>query len=223
MRICPSCGNRTFGNAPPIRSAPPKPTQWQAPGRNIYVSVAPSASGMVRSMAPPGYWQRLVAYLIDFLILTVGPAIAIGILKVPFLIGGFRADGVWFATMTILLFFTIPLAYETFFVGSKMQATPGKLITRLIVVTNYGGRLSQWHAFLRFLAKVFVPFVGIFLVALGVIGIVGIDKPSYGATFTVVLAGWLLLVLGPYMSVFFTPDRLTVFDMICKTRVVSKP
>ena len=34
--------------------------------------------------------------------------------------------------------------------------------------------------------------------------------------------GVLVIAFGPYLTVFFTPQRQTLFDLICKTCVINK-
>lgn len=57
--------------------------------------------------------------------------------------------------MVILIYafcFGVSIAYHTFFIGSSLQATPGKRVMGCMVVTREGKRLSYLHAFGRHLA-----------------------------------------------------------------------
>lgn len=64
-------------------------------------------------------------------------------------------------TFSILIFGTIPviaiiyifgILYYSLLTSSKMQATLGKKLMGIIVVNQYGERISFWHSFGRFFA-----------------------------------------------------------------------
>ncbi|SCV37852.1 hypothetical protein BQ1740_0119 [Bacillus subtilis] len=64
-------------------------------------------------------------------------------------------------TFSILIFGTIPviaiiyifgILYYSLLTSSKMQATLGKKLMGIIVVNQYGVRISFWHSFGRFFA-----------------------------------------------------------------------
>ncbi|MEW5735250.1 MAG: RDD family protein [Thermodesulfobacteriota bacterium] len=94
-----------------------------------------------------GFWIRLVAKLVDGILLLCGLAFVIGplmekVLGVPEVAGG---DLDWVA----LCWGTL---YSTLFVGA-LSATPGKMLFRLRVELPDGGRVGFGRAFARCLAE----------------------------------------------------------------------
>jgi|SRR5947209_10559500 len=85
-----------------------------------------------------GFWWRVLAFLVDGVVIA-----GISYLCVQ----NMAAEA---AALFALLFF---LAYSTGFEGSTLQATPGKMATRLRVADVDGGRLSWERAASRALLK----------------------------------------------------------------------
>ncbi len=108
-------------------------------------------SGM---MEYAGFWIRVVAKLIDGMILGVVNMI----FSVP--LGAMMtssSDPYRFFGLTMILnafFMALQAAYTTFFVG-RFGATPGKMAGRLKVVTGDGGKVS----YLRALGRHFAEFI----------------------------------------------------------------
>jgi uncharacterized RDD family membrane protein YckC len=90
-----------------------------------------------------GFWSRFSAWFLDTAIF-VGPAVAA--LKWPLL---------W------LLVLPLAILYEPILTGSRLQATVGKRVTGLTVITTKGGRISFRRAFVRRLAKFLSGILGI--------------------------------------------------------------
>ena len=119
------------------------------------------------SIAPPagyadyaGFWRRVVAAIIDGIILNV----------VGFLAGA----GAGMDMMTPALgwhnftAFVIWLLYETLMVGSSLQATVGKMALGIKVTDENGQRISYARAAGRALAKILstlILFIGYIMVA----------------------------------------------------------
>jgi uncharacterized RDD family membrane protein YckC len=99
-----------------------------------------------------GFWIRVVAKLIDGMILSaINMAIYLpaGAMALP------PAEPYRFITRTVilnLLLMAIQAAYVTFFVG-RYGATPGKMAGRLRVVTSDGGKVAYLRAFGRHFAE----------------------------------------------------------------------
>ena len=100
-----------------------------------------------------GFWIRLGAWFIDYIILAIISAV----IYLPMtILGVFSMDNpavfVTFQLITTILNFVIPAAYEIWFVG-KYAATPGKMACKLKVVMADGGQLSYGRSVGRHFAK----------------------------------------------------------------------
>ncbi|ASV00511.1 RDD family protein [Bacillus subtilis] len=115
---------------------------------------------------PAGFWIRAVASIIDDLIIYFFAFIMIQIntlIVLPLIDAGssYMTEGQY--KFYILIFGTIPviaiiyifgILYYSLLTSSKMQATLGKKLMGIIVVNQYGERISFWHSFGRFFAYI---------------------------------------------------------------------
>jgi uncharacterized RDD family membrane protein YckC len=98
-----------------------------------------------------GFWRRVLAYVIDILILDV--VLAGSLVGVVFLErahrqwGPYPFIGFWFLEMAILWL------YFALFECSRLQATPGKLAVRLAVADLFGRRIGFGRATGRYFGK----------------------------------------------------------------------
>jgi len=107
------------------------------------------------AMVYAGFWIRLVAFLVDGLILAV-VGCGIGLASVAAVFPFFGSDiegglGIAFQLLNYLVSFTVGCTYYTFFVG-RYGATPGKMLLRLRIVRPDGSKLTYWRAFGRYWA-----------------------------------------------------------------------
>jgi uncharacterized RDD family membrane protein YckC len=157
-RFCQACGQEVGAAviaAPAVVSVPPPPIAVSVPGS------APLPYG--------GFWERVVAYLIDGLIL--GIPFGIVVIALIFMFGGFgvmlhrsqmdsRAAAAFIAPMFMTFFLGMiffVLLQWLYFAGlesSVRQATIGKSVMSLRVTNLEGSRLSFGHATGRFFAKI---------------------------------------------------------------------
>ncbi|MHA1538000.1 MAG: RDD family protein, partial [Alphaproteobacteria bacterium] len=127
----------------------------------------------------PEWWQRLLAGLIDGVIL----AIVMFIISAMFgALAGYNLSVLRVMLLLAAIINTgLVVGYKVFFEGSAMQATPGKMVFGLKVVDAGGNRadlrrviMRTWPWWLNLLniigALLLVNFIG-FLVALIIIGI----------------------------------------------------
>ena len=87
-----------------------------------------------------GYWPRMWAYNTDLVLL----------LLLFYLLS-------WVISHDRILYITcffVTLFYHGIFESSSKQATPGKMILKLQVISENGGQISLIHALLRFLLKI---------------------------------------------------------------------
>lgn len=99
-----------------------------------------------------GFWIRFAALLIDVVCIYI--VLLIFILIVSAAIGFDYNDSTKgiIATLLINLFATVfGISYQVFFLRSDWQATPGKRVLGLRVITTSGIKLSGWRALGRYL------------------------------------------------------------------------
>jgi len=98
---------------------------------------------------PAEFWRRLVAYLLDSIIVIVLFFIIVNILAKSFRFH--KAEDV--RTLMRMTSLFLWLIYFILFESSSLQATPGKLIMKLKVVNREGEKITVIRAFLRYLAR----------------------------------------------------------------------
>ena len=167
-----------------------------------------TAAEPAREFGYAGFWIRVLARIIDIVILVVVGAL----IRLPFA-GILRlAPGVSIgeilgvAGSVTFLRLCIAVGYETFFLG-RYGATPGKMACRLKVIRADGSPLTYGRAFGRYWGYVLSGFT----LAVGYI-----------------MAAWILflrasafstLAVG-YIMAAFTEQKRALHDFICDTRVV---
>ncbi|MEI6201085.1 MAG: RDD family protein [Enhydrobacter sp.] len=99
------------------------------------------------TIAYGGFWIRVVAYLIDAILLSIASAIIGLVTGVSLYAGGFD----YFANGASLV---VGWLYFALMESSARGATVGKMAVGLRVVTDQGQRLDFGHATGRYLAKI---------------------------------------------------------------------
>jgi uncharacterized RDD family membrane protein YckC len=117
-----------------------------------------------------GFWLRLVAYVLDTLVVgsVVYGVILLGMLALnpqgtlqDLRTGSETAmDGVpfWFKLIMVPFFVGTPLLYFSLMESGPKQASLGKMVVGAFVTDLRGARLSFWHAFSRTAAKMITNF-----------------------------------------------------------------
>jgi len=190
--FCPSCGNpmatlASSATTAPINANPmnatPTPVSAAPMAATPGVYVAPPAAFAQVSVSPyAGFWLRLVAYIIDGIILDI----VIGVPLIAILVGsgvlaGLSAAGndqspqaaiamlfSGFFLIAILIALVVIWLYSAYLESSVWKATVGKKALGLIVTDLEGQRLTFGRATGRFFAKVvsgFIPFAIGFIMA----------------------------------------------------------
>jgi uncharacterized RDD family membrane protein YckC len=169
----------TAGGPPP---PPPPAAGWP---------VAPQVSAPVYAYA--GFWRRVAAYLIDFVLITIGLFViflVIGIfIGIALLSTG--QDNTTNAGLTLAVYLIAIVLNWVYFAGlesSSWQATVGKRAMNLLVTDVYGRRISFGRATGRYFAKI--------------------------------LSGFTLLI--GYLMIAFTPRKQGLHDMVAGTLVVRR-
>ena len=217
MRICPECGNKNFSTVQPVITKPVSPA---APAQSKQTSSYQAATGSANlSLIPASNGRRFMASIIDGAILSAIFAIVAAIVGALFKGGGTSAVGAFFWAYGSISY-TIHIAYLTYTQSSDKEATIGKRTTGLRILTIQGERLTPYQAFGRAALQVFLPIVGFLVVIFSSAGISTAFNDTAGGLIAVI--GCLAVFIGPFITVFFTKNHLTVMDMICGTRVVMK-
>ncbi len=193
-----------------------------------------------------GFWWRVLASVLDFLILIVPFYLCIAPFYVLAVSNETQSKGSptsfeEFPAMMLLALFLgalgflgLVIFYETWMVG-KYGGTVGKLAINAKVVNPDGSKLTYFRAFVRWLAKfplnqiiIFVPstiamFVSIFI---GVEVMINNNNDALGIG--MILIGYLayflvaLLFSGVFWMCAFDMEKRTLHDRVSSTRVVRK-
>lgn len=223
MRVCPHCGNRNFSATPPPQPAPQHRHPNPSPQTPTQSNVRSAAAGVTHSFQPAGLWPRFGAFLIDTLILVTVAAMIRGM---GYLIALPQRSDDQPNILTAAFFLaslTVPYVYFTLMHSSAQQATIGKSALGLIIVTVQGERLSKTTAFLRAFLTTLIPMAGGFIFGISWATMatqLGTDiQSSINISF---FLGVMAIVVAPYLTLFGTAKRQTLFDLILKTCVVKK-
>lgn len=116
---------------------------------------------------PAGFWIRVLANLIDGIVL----AIPIGIIQFILLINESISEGYIIGPMYIfamLISFTISISYYGFLTSSKKQGTLGKMVVGIKVIGANGEKISFGRAVGRFFATYLsgIFYIGYIMVGL---------------------------------------------------------
>jgi uncharacterized RDD family membrane protein YckC len=138
-----------------------------------------------------GFWIRLGAYVLDYVILTVVLLLAIAVAGGVFFVfvGSLHAAAQRIETFKVLVEFAgyvFGFFYYVYFMRSPWQATPGKRVCGIYVTRADGSRINGWLAL--------------------------------GRTFAYMLS---LIPLGiGFFMIGWTDQKKALHDMVCRTRVV---
>jgi uncharacterized RDD family membrane protein YckC len=155
VETCPECATVLLGQAPPPPIAMPTSVRLDAASGALDSSLTLSrpplgggASYGLRSRRPrelsfAGFWIRLVAWFIDWVVSAIAVAVASRIL----------------GPIGALLLLPLVLLYFPVMESSESQATLGKRICGLVVTDTRGERIFFGQAVLRYLAKVLSTIV----------------------------------------------------------------
>ena len=149
--LCSECG-QAFAENDMIRFA----EAWVCAGcKPLFVQKIKEGVTLAGEMEYAGFWIRVGAWFIDYIIM----AIASAIIYVPLTFMGISSSSfdepAGFAIIQLIstvLNFIIPAVYESWFVG-KYAATPGKMACKIKVVMSEGDRVSFARAIGRHFAK----------------------------------------------------------------------
>lgn len=164
---------------------------------------------------------RFLAHMIDTLILLVA-AFVLG-----FLVGLIEpqaAEAGRFGPLTALvslICLLFPCVYYTVMNSSVRQATIGKSLMGLMIVGPRGERITKLKALARVVLMLFAPIAVAVPILVAVVSrpsTAALNEGLLGALFVFIF----LIFWTPYIYVFFNARRQSLFDLACKTYVVSR-
>lgn len=192
---------------------------------------APRVRKVDITMRPAGFWRRVLAWCFDVIILA---AISFLSLMVYFLhIFLTSTPPFHFATRSEIIgaayIFSgmVQAVSYVLFLSSRWQATPGKRLMRIYIVSASGcRRLSVAHALARCVAFVvpavlFIPFMPFeFFTGLETVPRVSFHSPEIMLMFVCSVAAQLYMLIVA-ITVAFTAEKTGIHDLICKTRALK--
>jgi uncharacterized RDD family membrane protein YckC len=117
--------------------------------------------------------------------------------------------------------FIICMLYFAFFESSKYQATLGKMLFKLNVMTTNHNKLKFFESCLRFI-YIYIPVVPILIVSTYYAD--KLQDIDMVAAF-IILGSWglsIILYLVWLIPIYFTKERKCIHDMLSNTRVYAK-
>ena len=187
-----------------------------------------------------GFWLRLFAYLADatainvigILLLIAVPAPVISLMDI---FGSFISEmnihsfpvlsslGLVVTMIpTLLCVLILRLLYNTILEGSVKQATPGKILFKIVVVSTSGKRISTGRALIRNLARICFVFLPIGFAVLGILASLIDASGIAGFLSGLAFLSFILGYSGQYILTAFTPRKQALHDYIGETYVVRK-
>jgi len=219
MRICPQCGGRDFSSAP---LANPKINESLSnQPTNLMSGILSSSLNILAPIGSPAkHLPRLIAAIIDSA-LSQGTVYAAVIALSLF---GTPQTPVAIFALNLVLGLTISTLYYSLQHSSKSQATLGKRLMGLKLITLKGERVSLGLAVLRSMLPsiIFVTGTALFVVIATPMVLLAEGAPELQinavAAFVVI---YLVLLFVPLLMVFGNAAHRTLYDLICKTRVIG--
>ena len=229
MLLCPSCGNREFVEEPNISAS--SPTNATHDNANIQNSKQathsgtnysnPGTSNQTDHFVAAGHTARFFAAMIDVLIVSIAGSL-ISVLLVAF-VGSSGTDGA--DLLYSVLGMVGGIAYYSVFHTSKYAATLGKQICSIKLVTKDGHTATLGVAIARAVLPTVILIGGSVVYGLLLAPFIILSEGSslmQNGTITAGVIIFIALLFAPYLIIFKTQYRRSLFDIICNTRVVKK-
>lgn len=219
MRICPQCGGRNFSRAAPASRKSPDSSSSQlsnlmpgTPSLDLHISTLDGNSAK--------HLPRFIAAIIDS-VLSQG-ALYIAALVLSLISNPQTPEAI------LALYFFLGLIISTLYYSlqhsSKSQATVGKRLMGLKLITLTGERVSPGLAVLRAILPSIIFVSGTAIFALIVTPMLllaeGAPELQIGAM-SAFLVIYLILIFVPLLMIFGNVAHKSLFDIICKTRVIG--
>lgn len=183
----------------PAAPGTPAPAAWEASAQASGFASAPGARGATGT--PAGFGRRMVAFLIDSVIVGLPIVLALAVVALSLPIEILDDLGAFAGPVVAFVLFALALTYAyNLLDGSAAQATVGKRVMGLKVIdVTTGGRVGSEELHKRVALKTLVP---------GVLNLL----PGVGG----------LLALGYYLSALADQPRRAPHDRVASTLVVPR-
>ena len=211
LKMCPSCGSKNIDSQLP----PPKSTIQ-------HVSASPTATNNVaNSFSPAPLGSRFLAFVIDTIVVSIVASLPIlfsYLMTLPFKEGALNP----LAALGVLASFIAPYAYYTVMHAAPYSATFGKKWTGIKVVNITGEMLTKMQAFLRVMLTLLLPIAAGVAVTLSLGSMAMTYKDALqDSIILAILLALPLIVIGPYLFIYFNPQKQSLFDILMKTIVIK--
>ena len=225
LKMCPSCGSKNIDSKLP----PPKNTIQQVTPSTISsssstINSTPASTvnvGQGANFTPAPLGPRFLAFVIDTIAVSIVASLPIlfsYLITLPF-----KEDAINpLAAFGVLASFVAPYAYYTIMHAAPYSATLGKRWMGIKVINVSGELLTKMQAFLRVMLTLLLPIAGGVAVtlSLGSMAMTYKDAMQDSIILAIVLA-LPLVVLGPYLFIYFNPLKQSLFDILMKTIVIK--
>jgi uncharacterized RDD family membrane protein YckC len=225
LKMCPTCGSKKIDSQAPLSKsrvrATINPTSTATATKlNSGTSKAVNL-GQALNFAPAPLGPRFLAFIIDSVTVSIMASLPIlfaYLITLPFKEHSFNP----LASFGVLASFVAPYIYYTVLHAAPYSATLGKKWMGIKVVNVSGELLTRMQAFLRIMVTLLLPIAGGVAVAisLGSMAMTYKDAMQDSIILAIVLA-LPLVVLGPYLLIFFNPLKQSLFDILMKTIVIK--
>jgi uncharacterized RDD family membrane protein YckC len=143
--------------ARPAAAAPQAPPMAAPRAAAPAYGTSPAAADDPAARRPAGFWKRVLAQVIDYLVLVL----PLGLINGVLLSGGGNQ------LLASLVGFVLGIAYYCVMESSSQQGTLGKMAVGIVVTDGDGNRITFLRALGRYFAKILsaLPLLGGFLMA----------------------------------------------------------
>lgn len=219
MRICPQCGGRNFSSSAQAdpENIDPSPNQTTNQMSGTLNSDFDNSASIGN---PAKHLPRLIAAIIDS-VLSQG-AVYVAALALS-LFGAPQTPEAIFA-IYFILGLIISTLYYSLQHSSKSQATVGKRLMGLKLITLKGERVSLGLSVLRIILPgiIFIAGTALFAIIATPMVLLAEGAPDLQAgAISAFVVIYLVLIFVPLLMVFGNAAHRTLYDIICNTRVIG--
>ena len=225
LKMCPTCGSKNIDSQAPLPKSAVQQTIMPTPSAST-TNINSSTNNFVNAgqglnFAPAPLGPRFLAFVIDTI--TVSIVASLPILFSYLVTLPFKEDTINpLAALGVLASLVAPYFYYTVMHAAPYSATLGKRWMGIKVVNVSGELLTRMQAFLRIMVTLLLPIAGGVAVTLSLGSMAMTYKDALqDSIILAILLALPLVVLGPYLLIFFNPLKQSLFDILMKTIVIK--
>ena len=225
LKMCPTCGSKNIDSQAPLPKSAVQQTIMPTPSAST-TNINSSTNNFVNAgqglnFAPAPLGPRFLAFVIDTI--TVSIVASLPILFSYLVTLPFKEDAINpLAALGVLASLVAPYFYYTVMHAAPYSATLGKRWMGIKVVNVSGELLTRMQAFLRIMVTLLLPIAGGVAVTLSLGSMAMTYKDALqDSIILAILLALPLVVLGPYLLIFFNPLKQSLFDILMKTIVIK--